>query len=111
MPALSSPVVVTNFEPLVDRIYEAAADPDLWPLVLHDLGRTVEGAGGILLTRRKDEWLGWRGSAELEPRTNAYLTSTDAVRSQATPRLLNRTGFVTEQELFTEEEFLADPMM
>jgi hypothetical protein len=102
-----------NFEPLVDRIYEAAADPDLWPLVLHDLGRTVDGAGGILLTRRKDEWLGWRVSAELEPRTNAYLTSTDAVRSQATPRLLaaNRAGFVTEQELFTEEEFLADPMM
>jgi hypothetical protein len=36
---------MANFESLVDRIYEAAADPGLWPPVLHDLGTAVEGAG------------------------------------------------------------------
>lgn len=103
---------MTNFEPLVDRIYEAAADPDLWPRVLHDLGGTVDAAGGIILTRRSDAWLGWRYSAAMEPGADAYLTGA-AAQSQSTARLLgiNRAGFVADQEAFTEEEYLADVMM
>lgn len=36
-----------------------------------------------------------------------------AMRSQATVRLLaaNRAGFVDAREMFTEEEWLADPLM
>jgi hypothetical protein len=71
-----------NFEPLLDRIYEAAVDPEVWPSVLHDLSSTVEGAGAVLLTRRSDAWLGWRCSAELEPGLDAYLNSEAALQSQ-----------------------------
>ncbi len=100
------------FESLVDQIYEAAADPALWPRVMHDIGGAVDAAGGIILTRRSDAWLGWRYSAALEG-VSAYLASEAATRSATTVRLLGlrRAGFVTDQEIFTEEEYFADPMM
>jgi hypothetical protein len=101
-----------DFEHLVDQVYEAAADPELWPPVLHDLARAADAAGGIILTRRADAWLGWRYSAAMEPGAEAYLSGA-AARSQSTARLLaaNRAGFVADQHLFTEEEYLADPLM
>ncbi len=47
------------------------------------------------------------------PGAAAYIASDAGARSQTTTRLLaaQRSGFVTSQELFTEEEYLADPMM
>ncbi len=103
---------MTDFETLVDQIYEAAADPDLWSRALHSLGGAVNAAGGIILTRRSDAWLGWRYSAALEPGAEAYMTG-GAAQSQATARLLaaNRAGFITEEGLFANEEYLADPLM
>lgn len=104
---------MTAYETLVGLIYEAAADPALWPRVMHDLGGVVDAAGGIILTRRADAWTGWRGSDAMAVKhTDAWVT-TGAARSQATARLLslNRAGFVAEQEAFEEEEWLADPIM
>ncbi|MFO1102466.1 MAG: helix-turn-helix transcriptional regulator [Methylocystis sp.] len=79
---------------------------------MHDLARSVDAAGGIILTRRADAWIGWRYSDAIKPGADAYLTG-PAARSQATARLLafNRAGFVDAMEVFSEEEYLADPMM
>src|SRR5271165_5600277 len=101
-----------DYESLVGQIYEAASDPGLWPQVMHDLGGAVEGAGGIILTRRSDAWLGWRYSSAMAPGAEAYLTGA-AARSQSTARLLrlNRAGFVDALEAFSEDEYLADPLM
>jgi DNA-binding CsgD family transcriptional regulator len=101
-----------DYESLVDQIYEAATNPDLWPQVMHDLGGAVDGAGGIILTRRSDSWLGWRVSLALEPGADAYLTGA-AAKSKATARLLglNRAGFVADQEIFSDEEYFSDPMI
>jgi DNA-binding CsgD family transcriptional regulator len=103
---------MSNHESLVDRIYEAAADADLWPEVMHDFGAAVEAAGGIILTRRADSWLGWRYSPALEG-VSDYLNSPAVAKSEATTRLLavNRAGFVDAAEVFTEKEWLADPLM
>ncbi len=49
-----------DFESLVDDIYEAAAEPDCWPRIMHDIGKAAEAAGGALVARRADAWLGWR---------------------------------------------------
>jgi DNA-binding CsgD family transcriptional regulator len=99
-------------ERLIDQIYEAAADPSLWPQVMHDLAGSVDAAGGIILTRRADAWLGWRYSVAMEPGAEAYMRA-GAIRSQATARLLgvDHAGFVTEAELFAEEDYLTDPIM
>jgi DNA-binding CsgD family transcriptional regulator len=103
---------MADFENLVDRIYEAAADADLWPQVMHDLGGAVDAAGGIILTRRSDAWLGWRYSSALAPGAEEFMRD-GATRTQATARMLalNHAGFTDAQEVFTEEEYLADPLM
>jgi DNA-binding CsgD family transcriptional regulator len=100
---------------LIDRIYEAAAEPELWPRVLEDVGAAADAAGGVILARRSDSWLGWRYSAALAPGFEDWLRGDAATRSQATARLLGfagaRFGFADALEAFTEEEWLADPLM
>ncbi|MGJ0510822.1 helix-turn-helix transcriptional regulator [Methylocystis sp.] len=102
---------MTDYEALVDQIYEAAADPELWPQVMHDLGGAVDAAGGIIVTRRADAWTGWRYSGALARGADAYLR----MGSQANVRLIafarSGSGFVTEQDVLTDEEYLADPIM
>jgi DNA-binding CsgD family transcriptional regulator len=39
---------------LVDRIYECSLVPELWPGILDELGRMVEGIGGVLLITKAD---------------------------------------------------------
>ena len=102
-----------DIETLVDRIYEASTDADLWPQVIHDLARKADAAGGVILTRRADAWTGWRASSAMAAhQTDAWMTS-GTLRSQATARLIgaNRAGFVAEQDAFSEEEWLGDTIM
>lgn len=96
---------------LVDRIYEAAVIPELWPSVLQDFAATAASNWAVLLTRRHDAWIGWRTSPNIEQRANAYLRSERAAESVTTARLfaLARPGFIAEHEAFTEEEYRRDP--
>jgi DNA-binding CsgD family transcriptional regulator len=102
-----------DFESIVDDIYEAAAQPDCWPRIMHDIGKVAEAAGGALIARRADAWLGWRCSAALEKGAEAFFNSGGLQRSQVLGRLLafNRAGFVTDQEGFTEEEYAEEPVI
>ncbi|MBG0811809.1 LuxR family transcriptional regulator [Methylosinus sp. H3A] len=103
---------MAEFENLVDLIYRSATDPDLWPQAMHDLAACVDAAGGVILTRRADAWLGWRYSSAMAG-VDAYLHSPAVATSQATVRLLaaERAGFVDAYDVFTPEEWLADPVM
>jgi DNA-binding CsgD family transcriptional regulator len=104
---------MADFENLVDRIYEAAADADLWPQVLHDLSGAADAVGGVILTRRSDAWMGWRYSSAMAPGAEAYMAG-PAAQSQSTGLLLsfNRAGFVDAMEAFpNEESYIADPLM
>ena len=102
-----------DFESLVDDIYEAAADPDCWPRIMHDIGKIAEAAGGALIARRADAWLGWRCSGALEKGADAFFSSGGLQRSQVLGRLLafNRAGFVSDQEGFTEAEYAEEPVI
>jgi DNA-binding CsgD family transcriptional regulator len=102
-----------DFESLVDDIYEAAADPDCWPKIMHDMGRIADAAGGAIIARRADSWLGWRCSGALERGADAFFGGGGLARSQVPARLLafNRAGFVADQEGFTEQEFCEDPVI
>ncbi|MGD9541211.1 helix-turn-helix transcriptional regulator [Methylocystis sp.] len=102
-----------DFESIVDDIYGAAADPECWPRIMHDIGRSAEAAGGAIIARRADAWLGWRCSIALEKGADAFFSSGGLERSQVLGRLLafNRAGFVADQEGFTEEEFAKDPVI
>jgi len=39
---------------LVDRIYESSLVPELWPVVLDELGRIAEGTEGTLFITKAD---------------------------------------------------------
>jgi hypothetical protein len=102
-----------DYELLVNQIYEAATEADLWPEVLHNLGSAVDSAGGALFARGGDAWQGWCASVALEPGLGKFVISGAIARTQATARLLslNRAGFVADHEAFLEEEYHSDPMM
>jgi DNA-binding CsgD family transcriptional regulator len=102
-----------DFESIVDDIYQAAADPDCWPRIMHDIGKAAEAAGGALIARRADAWLGWRCSGALENGAEAFFSGGGLQRSQVLGRLLafNRAGFVTDQEGFTEAEYAEEPVI
>lgn len=108
----NSAFIMSDFESLVGRIYEASAAPELWSGVLHDIAGSVDAVGGVILTRRSDSWVGWRHSPALEG-VGLYLESPAAAASAAPYRLLaaDRAGFVDAFEAFTEAEWLDDPMM
>ncbi len=101
-----------NFETLVDDIYEAAIYPEKWPCVLHELSQASGCAGGVILLRRSNNWIGWRFSEGL-PGAREYLESEAPVHSRTTERLVkfDRAGFVTDTDIMTEAEWRADSLM
>jgi DNA-binding CsgD family transcriptional regulator len=102
-----------NYEKIVDQIYLASADAQLWPEVLDSIAGHVAAVGGIILARRSDFWTGWKYSDCIPKTLDAYLVGKSHL-SRSTPLLLakQRAGFVGDQELYdSEEDFLADAMM
>jgi DNA-binding CsgD family transcriptional regulator len=43
-----------DYEKLLDTIYDAALDPDLWPTAMAHIARVSNGTGGILIGQRVD---------------------------------------------------------
>lgn len=97
-------------ETIIDRIYAAAAVPEIWEDVLRDVARASAAVAGGLFLRREDAWTGWRLCDCPDP--SDYF-ETSAHRSVTTPRLLamRRNGFVGDHEAFTEADYRADPMI
>ncbi len=100
-------------EQMIERIYEAATEPEKWPALLEEMGNMVQAPSGVLLMRRSDQWVGWQMSPSVPGNAQAYLTSEHPAKSLTTPRLLaaNHAGFLRESDVMTEEEFLNDPYM
>jgi len=102
-----------SFEQLVELLYQATTEPELWELALQHLCDSVHASAGALIVAGSDRWVGWRWSRETPAAAEAYMRSEISLTSQTTPRLMhvNRAGFVAEHEVFSDEEFLADPLM
>ncbi len=112
-PLATGRATISDFEQLIDRIYQAPTDPEIWPSVLYDISRSVAANGAALITRRNDNWVGWTLSPDLPLAAHEYLQSTEAARSQTTARLIaaNHAGFLTDNDLFTDAEYAADPLI
>jgi DNA-binding CsgD family transcriptional regulator len=90
---------------LIDDIYLAATEPDLWPEVLDKISFAANAHGSVLLSRRNDAWVGWKVSSSLPTDTDDYIVKYSHL-SQATVRLiaLDRAGFVGSHEAFVDDE-------
>ena len=109
-----------NEAALVDRIYEAAILPDLWPDVLESLSEYSQAEGGVLYVvtprRSTDGTMSlapiprWTSSHRARPYVEAFIRDGwlhGNVRAERAVRLAH-SGFVTDQDLFTAKEIETD---
>lgn len=96
---------------LVDSIYEAAFAPELWPGVLDRIAQIAQARGGLMFLGhgRVDKWT---ASASLAERMAFFAESGLLSVSQRQTRLFaaRHSGFVTDHDLYSDEELETDPM-
>ncbi len=95
---------------LIDRIYECAFAPECWPEVLDELSAIAEARSGYLFAANT-KVLNWTGSADTHGRMERFIDSNILVRSQLFSRAIaaRHAGFLSDYDIFTEEEMAKDP--
>ncbi|HEY0853644.1 MAG TPA: hypothetical protein VGD86_02360, partial [Devosia sp.] len=98
-------------EQLLDRIYEAGAIPELWPKLLEEFDRIADVAGSVLLAVRNGS-VRWVASPPFAELAGGYIERGYAGNDNRTARLLGaqHAGFLTDLDVFTREEWEADPI-
>lgn len=95
---------------LIDRIYEASVIPSLWPEVLRHFAEQAASREGVMVATSRDQlrWLVSSPAAEKFVEQNyKFLGGMERTR-----RLLarNERAFVTDRDLFTEDELMRLPV-
>jgi hypothetical protein len=95
---------------LVDRIYESSFVPELWPGVLHEVGRIAEAGASLFIT--KDDVTSWTASKIAHEGTAIFVKEGWFWRGQVVARLFaaRHAGFLTDLDLFTPEELDLEPI-
>ena len=91
---------------LIDRIYECAFAPELWPGVLDDLGRICEARGGVLFAANTDTGsVSYTASEALAHCAREYERRRLHMDTVATGRLLahGRHGFIFDHDVITKD--------
>ena len=98
-------------EDLIDDIYEAGVISERWPALLQRITDLVEAHGTILFVARQAA-LKFFASPEIEPLIPHYFDRGYQFRDERTKRLFdyNHAGFVQDLDVFTPEEWDADPI-
>jgi DNA-binding CsgD family transcriptional regulator/PAS domain-containing protein len=102
---------IANMPDIVDLLYAAALEPELWPEALHQLGQAVGAIGTVMLPVSEQGARRTLVSPEMGEATAAYQDGwwrfdSRVARMQA--RRISR-GVFTEADLFTAEELARDP--
>lgn len=95
---------------LIDRIYECAVVPELWPQVLDDVAKMTDSRGGILFSARKS--LYWTASETIRDAFAEYVSDGWFHRCSRRVCLYSRSepSFFVEQDFWTEAELDANPI-
>jgi DNA-binding CsgD family transcriptional regulator len=95
---------------LLDLIYEAAAIPDLWPVVLDGMAKIAGGVGTFLITA-DPRTIRWTSSGALRQLGLDILEGHWHERNTRMERLLlyRHAGFVRDVDMWTPEEMDHDP--
>lgn len=97
-------------EDLLDRIYECAVAPDLWPAVLGDLAGLADARGGLVFSARKT--VVWSASDGVQDLFAEYFE--DDWFGRCTRRVCSmraeKAMFFTEHDFWSEQQIGEDPM-
>ena len=98
-------------EQVLDRIYEAGAIPELWPKLLEEFDRIADVAGSVLFAVRNGA-VRWVASPSFSDLATGYMERGYAGNDNRTARLLgaHHAGFLTDLDVFSREEWEADPI-
>lgn len=95
---------------LIDKIYESAVVPELWPAVLDELAHLTEAQGGLLFSARKQ--LCWTASGSIRPVFEAYVNDGWFMRCPRRPCLMSQSepSFFVEHDMWSEDQIEQDPI-
>jgi len=95
---------------LIDQIYECSFFPEIWPAVLDRLAEVTEARGAEFVVLSPDK-MRWRASASLVDSMKMMASGGWMARCERVVRMrtARRAGFMTDLDLYTEEEMAADP--
>ena len=96
---------------LIDRIYEAGVNPSCWPAVLEEIS-TISSSRGAVLVHWDGVQQGWIASSNdfADFVSDHYQIYPDG--NERTRRLLelNHFGFVSDNDVFSDQEILDEPL-
>lgn len=99
-------------EDLIDRIYEAAFLPELWPDVLTRIGAVSQSLGGILFTTGPRYPARWTASSELRELFDAFATDAAAPSNDRPSHFLARRhgGFLRDVDFLSPHHLEREPL-
>lgn len=100
-----------QYADLVAGLYEAAAVPDLWPNAIGRLSRIAGCYGGSIFTQN-EHGTNWVSSAEIRPFLLQMVQDGWMEKNDRLAGLLEhpRSGFVSDLDVFTEDQIDAMPI-
>ncbi|MGH1573287.1 hypothetical protein ACRAWG_24765 [Methylobacterium sp. P31] len=95
----------------MDRVYEAAAVPDLRVSTLSEIGRFGEGVGATLFASQGQDFR-YVASPELEGHVAECMSGGWVARNDRPARLFSKphAGFLTDLDVYAPEEIEANPI-
>jgi len=95
---------------IVDRIYEAALVPELWPQVLEQLCVAADGRGGALAVVASRQGLNFIATDRYEAPYQSYALAGGGYRNIRAERFIARreSAFLTDLELCSRDELSSD---
>jgi len=98
---------------LIDRVYECAFVPELWPAALHGLAGVAAARGGLLFAINTEVGILRSIASEgLREELAKYISDGWLPRDRRRERVIDscHAGFLTELDVYSSEEMDADPV-
>lgn len=97
-------------EAFADLAYEAAVVPEFWPSVLRRFAEIAESDEGVIITKTGPA-LSWvASSSRFDAIAQAHYQHQGGVERTRRLVAFERAGFVTDSDVFSQEEIAAEPL-
>jgi DNA-binding CsgD family transcriptional regulator len=104
------------YDGLVEKIYEAATVPQIWPAVLGDVAALGDGGGGLLIIAPgqadRETWSGWTASHAIADMIDEYVAAGWPARTDRWRRVVaaQRRNFIDDLHIYTPQELETEPV-